>query len=44
MDALAPFKDEQLKSVPGTKYLYTTNGFTLLSAILESNIHIFSLF
>ena len=29
------FKDDPLLSVPGTTYLYTTHGWTLLSAVIE---------
>ena len=29
------FKDDPLLSVPGTSYLYTTHGWTLLSAVIE---------
>jgi len=34
-DALAPFKDDPLLHEPGTKYLYTTHGYTLLGAVVE---------
>jgi serine beta-lactamase-like protein LACTB, mitochondrial len=29
------FKDDPLESKPGSKFLYTTHGFTLISAVLE---------
>lgn len=34
-DALAMFKDDELVAEPGTKFRYTTHGFTLVSAVLE---------
>ena len=34
-EALALFKDDPLTSEPGTKYLYTTFGWTLISAVIE---------
>uniref|UniRef100_A0A7I4YPQ0 Beta-lactamase domain-containing protein n=1 Tax=Haemonchus contortus TaxID=6289 RepID=A0A7I4YPQ0_HAECO len=34
-DALTMFKDDELLSEPGTKFKYTTHGFTLVSAVLE---------
>ncbi|XP_041459791.1 serine beta-lactamase-like protein LACTB, mitochondrial [Lytechinus variegatus] len=33
--ALDLFKDDPLVHKPGTKYLYTTHGFTLVSAVVE---------
>lgn len=35
-EAISLFKDEPLLSDPGTSYLYTTYGWTLLSAVIES--------
>ena len=29
------FKDDPLLTSPGTSYLYTTHGWTLLSAVIE---------
>jgi len=34
-EALSIFKDDPLLSDPGTSYLYTTFGWTLLSAVIE---------
>lgn len=34
-DALSLFKDDPLLSIPGTNYLYTTHGWTLVSAVIE---------
>jgi serine beta-lactamase-like protein LACTB len=34
-DALSIFKDDPLESEPGTQYLYTTFGYTLLGAVIE---------
>lgn len=34
-EALALFKDDPLTSEPGAKYLYTTYGWTLVSAVIE---------
>lgn len=34
-DALVLFKDDPLLSVPGKSYLYTTHGWTLISAVIE---------
>ena len=34
-EALSIFKDDPLLSDPGTSYLYTTYGWTLLSAVIE---------
>ncbi len=34
-EAISLFKDDPLLSVPGTSYLYTTHGWTLLSAVIE---------
>ena len=34
-DALQLFINDELLSEPGTKFFYTTHGFTLLSAVLE---------
>ena len=34
-DALSLFKDDPLLSIPGTNYLYTTHGWTLISAVIE---------
>ena len=36
LDSLALFKDDPLVAKPGTKYNYTTFGFTLISAVLEA--------
>lgn len=35
-DSLKLFKDDELIAKPGSKHLYTTHGFTLISAIVES--------
>lgn len=35
-EAIAIFKDDPLLSNPGTSFLYTTHGWTLLSAVVES--------
>lgn len=35
MDSLSLFKNDNLVAKPGTKYYYTTHGFTLVSAVLE---------
>ncbi|XP_033725011.1 serine beta-lactamase-like protein LACTB, mitochondrial [Pecten maximus] len=35
-DSMNLFKDDPLVHEPGSKYLYTTFGFTLLSAVLEA--------
>ncbi|XP_058963954.2 serine beta-lactamase-like protein LACTB, mitochondrial [Pocillopora verrucosa] len=35
-EAIAMFKDDPLLSSPGASYLYTTHGWTLLSAVVES--------
>uniref|UniRef100_A0A6G1S9V0 Serine beta-lactamase-like protein LACTB, mitochondrial n=1 Tax=Aceria tosichella TaxID=561515 RepID=A0A6G1S9V0_9ACAR len=35
IDALVPFKDGPLDAKPGTKFNYTTYGWTLLSAVAE---------
>ena len=35
IDSLKMFKDDDLVAKPGTKFLYTTFGFTLISAVLE---------
>ncbi|CAD5123850.1 DgyrCDS12156 [Dimorphilus gyrociliatus] len=35
-EALSIFKDDELCSLPGTEFLYTTYGWTLISAVLES--------
>uniref|UniRef100_A0A914CZG1 Beta-lactamase-related domain-containing protein n=1 Tax=Acrobeloides nanus TaxID=290746 RepID=A0A914CZG1_9BILA len=34
-EALEMFKGDPLESKPGSKFLYTTHGFTLISAVLE---------
>jgi serine beta-lactamase-like protein LACTB, mitochondrial len=34
-DALAVFKDDPLEHEPGTKYAYTTFGYTLLGVVIE---------
>lgn len=34
-DALKLFQDDELFSVPGTEFLYSTHGFTVLAAIIE---------
>ncbi|WKY07206.1 hypothetical protein Q1695_006988 [Nippostrongylus brasiliensis] len=34
-DALKMFQDDDLIAMPGTKFKYTTHGFTLVSAVLE---------
>jgi CubicO group peptidase (beta-lactamase class C family) len=34
-DALAVFKDDPLEHEPGTKYTYTTFGYTLLGVVIE---------
>jgi CubicO group peptidase (beta-lactamase class C family) len=34
-DALAIFKDDPLENEPGTRFLYTTYGYTLLGAVIE---------
>lgn len=34
-EAISIFKDDPLLSDPGTSYLYTTHGWTLLSAVIE---------
>ena len=34
-DALAIFKDDPLEGEPGTRFLYTTYGYTLLGAVIE---------
>lgn len=34
-DALTIFKDDPLEFEPGTKYLYTTYGYTLLGTVIE---------
>ena len=34
-DALSIFKDDPLESEPGTKYAYTTYGYTLLGVVIE---------
>jgi serine beta-lactamase-like protein LACTB len=34
-DALSIFKDDPLENQPGTRYVYTTFGYTLLGAIIE---------
>ena len=34
-DALTIFKDDPLESEPGTRFLYTTYGYTLLGAVIE---------
>ncbi|XP_060083887.1 serine beta-lactamase-like protein LACTB, mitochondrial [Ylistrum balloti] len=36
MESLNLFKDDPLVHEPGSEYLYTTYGFTLLSAVLEA--------
>ena len=38
MDSLKLFKDDPLVANPGTKYNYTTFGFTLISAVIESQL------
>ena len=35
-DALEVFKEDELLSDPGNEFNYTTHGFTLLSAVIES--------
>ncbi len=35
-DALAIFKDDPLEHEPGTRFTYTTFGYTLLGAVIES--------
>lgn len=35
-EALSLFQNDNLCSKPGTEYLYTTHGYTLLSAVMES--------
>ena len=35
-EALTLFKDDPLISAPGTSYLYTTHGWTILSSVVES--------
>ncbi|KAI8494774.1 hypothetical protein Bbelb_273790 [Branchiostoma belcheri] len=35
-DSLSLFKDDPLMSRPGTEFLYTTHGWTLVSAVVES--------
>ena len=35
VDALSEFKDDPLVFTPGTSYLYTTYGYTILGAIIE---------
>jgi serine beta-lactamase-like protein LACTB, mitochondrial len=34
-DALAIFKDDPLEQEPGTRYVYTTYGYTLLGVVIE---------
>lgn len=34
-DALTLFKDDPLENEPGTRFLYTTYGYTLLGAVIE---------
>lgn len=34
-EALSLFKDDPLLSAPGTSYLYTTHGLTVVSAVIE---------
>ena len=34
-EAISIFRDDPLLSDPGTSYLYTTHGWTLLSAVIE---------
>lgn len=34
-EALEMFKNDPLEAKPGSKYLYTTHGFTLISGVLE---------
>ncbi|KAI2796951.1 hypothetical protein BLOT_015593 [Blomia tropicalis] len=38
IDALSCFKDDPLVAKPGTKYVYTTYGWTLISAVMESQM------
>ena len=35
-DALGLIREDELFSEPGTEFLYTTHGYTLLSAVVES--------
>ena len=35
-DSLKLFKDDDLLSRPGSAYLYSTHGFTLISAVIQS--------
>lgn len=35
-DAMKLFQDDELFHKPGTKFLYTTHGWTVVSAIIES--------
>lgn len=35
-DSLGLFKDDDLLSRPGTTFKYTTHGFTLVSAVIQS--------
>ena len=37
--ALTIFKDDPLVSAPGTKFFYSTYGWTLISAVMESAAH-----
>lgn len=36
IDSLKLFKDDPLVAEPGTKYVYTTFGYTLISAVMET--------
>ena len=35
-EAIKLFKGDELQSKPGTSFLYSTNGFTLISAVIQS--------
>lgn len=39
IDSLRIFKDDPLVAKPGTQYNYTTFGFTLISAVIESQLN-----
>ena len=36
LDSLRVFQDDPLAAPPGTKYQYSTFGYTLLSAVIEA--------